>query len=278
MSFPIGPFRRLPLGGGTRFPPFFPLTLSHLELYLDSRLSLSGFADGANVTTWVDQSGHSPTRDAIHSTTGLVDPTMGRGAANLTPRGVPTVVWKGNNDAQAMESRGTFVVPNPTLRGHTHYWYGKTLQKTAPVPYSFVNQLVFDGDPANWHFSFVMDSGGLPQSVGWIDDAAAGNPHRFSTSASIQNNYHLHTVVLPSPNNNTVNGRYYIDGVQIAQVSGPAVYKTSINGVSGYVIGNSFGFNVSLSGNTGFHIWYSDTHSDATIALFALWSRIFWGF
>ena len=250
-----------------------PLQFAGLELYLDSRLSLSGFANGANVTSWLDQSGHSPTRDAIHNT---VDPTMGRTGGNLTPKGAPSVVFQVANDAQGLQARSTFTWPNPNANGWTVYWYGKALNKAAP-PYGFVNQVVWAGDAANVHFQALVDSGG-PRQFGYIDDAGGGNPHRFGTTASIAGNWHLHTIVLPSPNNNTVNGRYYLDGVLQTQVAGPATYKVSIAGAGGYALGNTTGFNVAFDGNLGWLGWFSRTHSQADIDALKLWTSIFFGF
>jgi hypothetical protein len=277
-NFPLGPFRRVHIGGGGALLPG-PGNFSNLELYLDSRLGLSGFADGANVNLWPDQSGHSPARDAIPTVGGggpTLDPTMGRTGANLTPAGAASVVWKGNRDDQALAGRTQFNWPQPSLRGYTLYFYGLTEQKTIG-PYSFVNQTVFGLDPTNFHLQHTVNTGGAPQSYGFIDDAGGGNPHRFGTSASVQGKWALHTVVLPPPNNNTVPGLYYLNGVLIAQTAGPANYQASDTGVSSYGIGNNLGLNVALRGNIGWYAVYSEAHAASRIALLTLWTKVFFG-
>ena len=272
---PIGPFRKVPMGGGAKLHPYLPLVItpSFLELYLDSRLGTSGFANGANVNLLPDQSGHSPARDAI---TNLVDPTMGRSGVSLTPNSVATINFRGNNDAQGLQGRTQFNWPAITTRGYTLYWYGLTEQKTVG-PYSLVNQVVFAGDPANWHTQHVLNSGGGTASCGLVDDAGGGAPKRFVLSANIVNKWQLHTLVLPSPNNNTVAARYYINGVQQSQIGGGATYQCSQTGVSSYFLGNTGGFNVAFRGNIGAYFLYSTTHSVGTIGLFATWADVFFG-
>lgn len=273
MSFPIGPFRRLPLGGGAKISPFLPLSFPNLELYLDSRLGVSSFADGANVTTWPDQSGHSPGQDAIHN---LIDPTMGRTGSNLTPRGTPSVVFQVADDTQGLQCRTAKNWTPVNTRGYTIYYYGKTLSKTVGGNYFFVNQNVFSFDSANFHVQHVQDTGGT-RNYGLVDDAGGGNPHKFGTTASISGNWALQTLVLPPPNNNTVPCKYYVNAVQIAQTGGPANYVSTQAGVSGYALGNTTNFNIAFRGNIGAYFIFSDNHSDATIALFNLWASLFFG-
>ncbi len=262
------------VGGGV--PLLGPSLFSDLELYLDSRLGTSGFIDGANVSLVPDQSGHSPNRDAI---TFAVDPTMGRSGTNLSPRGQPTLNCRGNNDAQGLQSRGTFVVPPITAsKGHTFYFYGLSEAKSTPAPYSFVNQAWFAGDPANWHFQGIANSGGGTASWSFVDDAGGGAPHRYVLSAALAGQWHLHTVVLPPPNNNTMSAVYYVDGFPVAQIGGPATYQTSIGGVSGYGFLNTLGFNIAYRGNAGWMGWYSRDHTAATVAALARWTGIIFGF
>ena len=273
MSYPIGPFRRVPPGGGGRISPFLPLTFPGLELYLDSRLGLSSVTDGSNVSLWPDQSGHSPGQDAI---TNLLDPTMGRSGVNLTPKGKPSVVFKVSNDTQGLQCRTAKSWTPVNTNGYTFYYYGLTLAKSL-VGYSFINQDVFAFDAANFHAFHLQDSGGAPRSYGFIDDAGGGNPHRFGTEASIDNKWALQTLVLPPPNNNTVPCQYFVNAVQIAQVSGPANYVSTQQLTSGYALGNSTGFNIAFRGNIGAYFIFSRTHTAAQIALFTLWAGIFFG-
>jgi len=276
MSLPIGPFRKVPQGGGAKLPAFLPRIInpSFLELYVDSRNGLSSFADGAAVTLWPDFSGHSPARDAITNT---VNPTMGRSGINLTPKGTETVVWKTGSDAQGLIGRTQFTWPLITTRGYTLHFYGLVEAKTTPVPYSFVHQSVWGGDTANFHLIHGINSGDGNERYGLVDDFGGGNPHRFGTFASISGKWVHHALVLPPPNNNTVPCKYFINGTQIAQTSGPANYACAQTGISAYSLGNAMNFVVALRGNIGAYFIYSIEQSAATIALFSTWADTFFG-
>lgn len=276
------------MGGGAKLPPYLPLTLPNLELYLDGRLGLGAFADGASVTTWADQSGHSPGRDAIHQTGGT-DPTMGRSGTNLTPKGAPTVAFlpagtKAANDAAGLGSRTPFVWTPPGLRGYTFYWYGQALLKSL-TGYNFVNQVAFAGDSTNAKVQFLTDSGaGLgarSNQFGLVDDRGGGNPLTFGATSGIASRWTLNALVLPPPDNNTVPARYYVNGaLQPLTTGSPANWLSTVAltpTTASFAVGNTTGLNVSFRGNQGAVIWYSDTHSQATIDLFTLWAGIFLG-
>lgn len=89
MSFIINPYR---YALGASFGPG-PNTLSNLELWLDA-YQISGLADGAQISTWLDSSGNG--RDA----TGLVGtyPTKPKYRASLGPNSQPTVEMSAATD------------------------------------------------------------------------------------------------------------------------------------------------------------------------------------
>ena len=121
MSFPIGPFRRLPGGGGGHL--FDPLALGNWILYLDSRRGPSG-ADQSVVNPWPDKSVHA--YNASH------DASLGNNGemrlntvANLSPNGKQTVGFTGADFPHAVV--GLNAQPNPwpaVTGGYTFYWGG----------------------------------------------------------------------------------------------------------------------------------------------------------
>jgi len=281
MAFPVGPFRKVPLGGGAKLSPFFPLSLPHLELYLDSRLGVSSFADGASLTTWPDQSGHSPTRDATHIAT-FTDPKIWKTtSAQLTPKGKPSVEW-GLTTAFPGNILGSssFAWPDINARGYTFYCLSRVNSKTTPT-YPAVNQVYFGAtnniSALRPELAFDTGTGPAPgRSLGMIDDSGGGNPHQFSQLSAIAGSWKLHTAIMPLPNNNTVKPRYYVNGVQQTWVAGPAGWQVAV-GTRSYTIGGNFSGNVVVKGNTSVYLWYSDIHSQATINLLKLWASIFFG-
>lgn len=286
MAFPVGPFRRVPQGGGAKLPAFLPLFIDHLELYLDSRLGVGSTADGALLSTWEDLSGHSPTRDAVsQSASSFVDPTYwSTTASQLTPNGLPSVQWglTTASPGNILASAGIFPWPDITPRGYTFYYYGRVLGKTTPT-YPAVNQGWFG--PTNKIATFagqnLFDSGTGPapgRSVGVVDTAGGGNPHQFSQRSLIDNQWRLHTIIWPTPFNNTVPCRYFIDAVEQAQVAGPTNFDLGGGiGTVAYTLGNLWNGNTVVRGNQGYCCWYSDTHSQARINLFKVWTDLFFG-
>ncbi len=265
---------------------FSPLSLPNLELYLDSRLGTSAFADGASLTTWPDFSGHSPIRDAViaaYSGAGFVAPTIWKTTgAQLTPTGRPTVEW-GLTTAfpgNILGSAGTFLWPDTATRGYTFYYYGRTISKVTPT-WPFVNQVAFGSNNAISALrpELVLDLGtGIPtpRSIGAVDDAGGGNPHSFNLLSTISNTWKLHTWIFPVPNNNTTPMSYFLNGVSQAQVSGPANWQAA-TGTTRYNVGGNFTGNVVVRGNQGFFLWFSDTHSQGIIDLFVNWASAYWG-
>lgn len=278
MLIQSSPFLRHPVTmGGALLPPYYPSSLSGLQLYLDTRLGLSSVLDTGNISTWPDQSGHSPTRDAV-AQAGWNTPTLARSGTNLTPKGLPSAVWA-TPDAvtpQGLGAAGSIGAWPSLAAGYTIYWYGRPHQKTTPA-WGFVNQHWFGSDGGSGTNVFgIMNTGGAPQSYGIQDNAGGGNPHRFGTTASVVEGWHLFTLQLPA-GSGSVPCRFWVDGVEITQVSGPANYTSGI-GTGQYILGNSIAGNISMRAEMGFLAWYNTAHSAAQIALFKLWASIYWGF
>ena len=286
MIRPIGPFRKMLTGdGGRLLSPYLPLLYPHLELYLDSRLGISGVADGATLASWADQSGHSPTRDgATASAFGFTDPTYwSTTASKLTPKGKPVVEWglTTASPGNLLKSTGSFLWPTQA-RGYTFYYYGLTVTKTTPT-YPAVNQGWFGATntisalaPLN-----ILDSGTGPapgRSIGIADDNGGGNPHQFSQLSAISNQWKMHTIVYPTPMNGTLPPLYYLNGVAQTEVAGPGNLTLVGPGTNFYTLGGNWTGNIVVKGRQGFALWFSDIHSQATISLFNLWASIFFGF
>lgn len=246
-----------------------PATEAHCELYLSSILGMSSYVNGASVTSWPDQSGNA--RHAV-SLGGFTQPVFS--TADLTPLGKNTVKWAGVLDALANAS--AFTWPTIATRGYTFYHYCRTEAKSAP-PYDFVNQVVFARGSTSG-LGILAHSGGGAGKYGFVDDAGGGAPKVFGTHASIANQYHLHTIVLPSPNNGTVPLRYYLDGVLQTQTGGGTNYQSSLVGTDTYILGQGSSGNVTFQGKQGFFIWYSDTHAQAKIDQFVSWAGSVFGF
>jgi hypothetical protein len=246
-----------------------PAAEAHCELYLSSILGMGAYANGASVISHTDNSGNA--RHAV-SLGGFTQPVFS--TVDLTPLGKPTVKWAGVLDALANAS--AFTWPTIATRGYTFYHYCRTEAKSAP-PYDFVNQVFFSrGSTAG--LSLVAHSGGGAGKYGFVDDAGGGAPKVFGTHASIADQYHLHTIVLPSPNNGTVPVRYYLDGVLQTQTSGGTNYQSSLVGTDTYILGQGTSGNVTFKGKAGFLIWYSDTHAQAKIDQFTAWTAAVFGF
>src|SRR5207248_6450995 len=117
--------------GQSALPAFYPSSLPNLQLYLDTRLGLGSVLDGGAISTWPDQSGHSPTRDAV-AQAGWNKPTLSRTGGNLSPKGKPSAVWAtpDNPTPQGLGAAGTIGAWPSIAAGYTIYWYGRPHEKT----------------------------------------------------------------------------------------------------------------------------------------------------
>lgn len=268
MSIIYGPYSNISFA--TTLSAFDPIDEPHLELYLSSILGMGGYSNGQSITNWPDQSGNS--RDAV-TAGGFTEPTYS--TADLTPLGQPTVSWQGL--VNGLINASAFAWTNIGLRGYTFHWYGRTEAKSAP-PYDFVNQALF-GSITIGRPGVLVHSGGGSGKYGFIDNAGGGAPKVFGTHASIANQYHLHSLVLPLPDNNTVPMLYYLDGVLQTQTGGATNYQCATpSPTSQYIIGNGATGNVAFKGKQGFFLWYSDTHDATKVGDFADYVDNVWGF
>lgn len=247
MSIPVGPFRRVPLGGGAKVPPSnFPVTLAHLEEYYDSR-TLIAQAHGSNVTSWADLSGNGRTQ-----TTFVPDnPPTYLKTSSTSPKGTPLVRFNGIDQSL---SSGSITMPNVNTRGYTFHWYG-----------------TWPGGAANG-IPWQDDTGLRPQllsrvsagTMGWRDTA------NTRTISGTLTGVHLYTWVFALPNT----GLVYMDGTLL----GTATWTIAHNVTAATILGCNQSNNAHLAIDMGFGVWYSDTHSQATINLFRLWASVYWGF
>lgn len=235
-----------------------PLAFPFLELYVDSRLGTSGYAQGALVDPWPDQSvnGRNLTNNGFD-----IAPAMQR-TINLSPNGVELVRFNGTNTALAT---GT-INPFPTaVRGHTYYAYGDWRNTTAP-PAPFAGSIVWQTD--------VFTSS--PKELLFHQVAGTNNGFRDATGTRLtnvrQNGFHQIAYVFNAPNGVGA-GEVYIDGVLAGSFT-----PWSVGGSAAAVgtLGNA-NSNVPMNVDLGHFLWYSDTHTPATIGLFAAWAALVWG-
>jgi hypothetical protein len=259
MAFPVGPFRRIPVGGGAKFPSNFPLTLPGLEEYYDSR-GLT-FAHGATVTTWPDLSGHSPTRDM--TTTGLiggmVGPTM-NATSSLSPKGKRLVNFNGTNSGLTTGTINPF--PAATL-GHSFHTYANWKHTSAP-PAAFAGAVIW----------LLSQFNSAPKELGLQTVATnllySRDSGGFHTAGASPSGFHLISLTLTPPNV----GVFYVDAVVRATftytLAGAVADTTSLS--------DTINNNVPLNAEMGHFEWYSRAHTAAQVALFYIWTSIFWGF
>lgn len=257
----IGPFRKMLTGdGGRLFPPYFPLTLPGLEEYYDSRLGLSAFANGATITNWPDQSGHSPTRDM--TTTGLiggmVGPTFNK-TSGLSPKGTPLVSFNGTNMGL---TTSTFTIPAAT-NGHSFYVYGTFRETTAP-PAAFAGADIwmtstFTAVPKELLFQTVGT-----KLLNWRDSGGFHGTHTHPVGI------HQLAFVFTPPNVGVI----YIDGVAVNTLT----YTFGGVGADTTSLSDTINNNVPLNADLGHFVWYSRAHTAAQVSAHFLWASIFWGF
>lgn len=249
MTFPVGPFRRVPLGGGgVKLPSFFPTTLANLEEYYDARTPALTVAHGGNVTPWADLSGHS--RDA---TTFAPDnpPTLLK-TSSLSPKGLPLVRFNGTDQSLAFGPINP--MPNPNTRGYTFHCYGNWInQVAAGIPWQ-------DGTGLRPQLITNVQAG----TMSFRDTAAT------QSQAGVSSGFHLFSWVFALPGTCT----YYLDGVALGTDPWTITYANP----SSTILGCNQANNAHLRLDYGYLTWYSDAHSAATVSLFRLWTQIFWGF
>lgn len=247
MIRPVGPFRKMLIGdGGRLLPPYFPLGFSHLEEYYDAR-SLLAQAHGSNVSSWVDLSGNSRTQ----STFVPDNPPIYLKTSSLSPKGQPLVALNGTDQSL---SSGSIVMPNPNTRGYTFHWYA-----------NWINQ-------ANNGIPWQDDTGGRPQLLvrtgagtgGWRDTS------NTRTINGVTSGFHLLSWVFDLSGVGTL----YKDGVAL----GTATWAIAYNANAATIIGCNQTNAAHIAMNMGFGCWYSDSHTAAQVALFAIWAGVFWGY
>lgn len=252
MLFPIGPFHRLPLGGGAKAPaPFFPLSLPGLEEYYDGR-SLTG-ANGSNINPWVDLSGHARNQGPSDPSTSL--PTVVKPGS---PKGVSLARFTiPANSALVSGTINPF--PAATL-GWTYYFYGNYSGSAgAATPWSTSQ---FGSAPKE--ISLVRSN-----KTGWRDSGGFHLP----ISPNVTGLHQIAYVFTPPSGTGTC--QMYVDGVATGT---PAVWTIAGATADTTQLGNTENFNTPMTADIGHIIWYSRAHTAAQVAFFHLWAQIYFGF
>ena len=247
MIRPIGPFRKQLIGnGGILFPPYFPTSLSHLEEYYDARTPALTLAHGANVDPWVDLSGNSRNQITFAPD---IPPTL-LSTSSLSPNGLPLVRFNGVNQDLAS---GT-INPFPVLtRGYSFHAYANWQAGGAGV--------VWQDDTGLRPQLFINTGAG---TISWRDTSGT------RTFAGALTGFHLYSWIFDVGGTATI----YLDGVAL----GSNAWTIAYNANAATIIGCNQVNNAHVTADEGFFVWYSDSHSAATIAQFLLWTQIFWGF
>lgn len=263
MSFPVGPFKRLPLGGGAKaFPPFFPLNFAGLEEYYDSRalggVGVSPYSNGATVTSAKDLSGHSTVRDMATAGLpgGMVGPTF---LANAFPKGPGGMTFNGTNSGL---TTGTINPFPAATNGHSFHTYARWRNTTAP-PAAFAGAVIW----MTSLFGSVPKELGL-QSVGsllayWRDSGG------FHLDSATPTGIKLLSFVFTPPNI----GKFYVNGVEVLSSAYTLAAATADTTSFSDTINN----NVPLNADLGYFFWASRAHTAAQIAQILAWTRIYWG-
>lgn len=251
MLVPISPFRKMPSGGGSLLPPYYPLTQPSLEEYYDAR-TLSALAHLAPVTTWPDLSGKG--RDMTDA--GVPSAPFYLKTAFQSPKGQPRVHW---NNTNACLGSGTITMPLFT-NGYTMYTGG--LFATGAL-----NEIIWQSDLGQPQLIYQI----LATSKTGFRDQVAINGLQNCTDTN--GGEHQFAWVFEPPDA-VGSCKLYVDGIFIAS----AVWDFNYTALQSTLLGNNPAFNSPLFANMNYFCWYSTAHTAAQIANFRLWHSIYWGF
>jgi hypothetical protein len=246
-------------GLGVGLGPDFPLSLPFLEEYYNSRYLVG--AHGSTVTNWPDRAGYSPTRD--QTTTGIPGGTVGptlQTTSNLSPKGTRLVRFNGTNNCLVSGTISPFPVGT---RGHSFHTYGRWTTTAAP-PAAFAGAVIW----LTSLFNSVPKELGL-QTVG-SNLLYSRDSGGFHTAGATPTGFHLISLTLTPPNV----GVFYLDGV----VRATFTYTLGGNAADTTGLSDYINNNVPLNADMGHFEWYSTAQTQAQVALFYLWSKIYWGF
>jgi hypothetical protein len=256
MPYPVGPFRKMPLGGGAKFPSRFPLSLPHLEEYYDSRTPTG--AHGSAVAPWSDLSGNGRNMGV---SVPFTSPTLNK-TSGLSPKGTQLVHWDGVGGATGMLlNSGTINPFPPSIRGHSFYCYGTFRQTVAP-PAPFGGSQIWLTSLFNSCPRELINQTNATLKLAWRDNGGFHGTHAFATGVH-QFAWTFDTLG---------NGNIYIDGVLIETIG----YTFAGNAADDTIMGGSA--NVPLNADMGHFVWYSDYHTQSIVTQHKQWASIFWGF
>lgn len=231
---------------------FNPLDYPFAEEYYDARTPALTVANGGNVNPWMDLSGHSPTRDMTPYNPGVPDnpPVMRKSPSVLvSPQGLPLVDYNGVDQSGAT---GT-INPMPVLtRGYSYHFYGN---------WTGGNGVVWNDDTGQRPQLLLNTGAG---TVGFRDTAAT------RTVAGGVTGFHTYSWVFDLGGTCSI----YRDGTLLGTQPWVIAYNLSASTI---VAVNQVG-NAHCPVRLGFGLWYSDSHSAATVAAFSGWASRVWGY
>lgn len=259
MSTPIriGPFLR----GVTGPPIISPGGLPNLELYVDSRLGVSG-SDGAAITTWPDQTPNL--RDLLRQ--GATPAPTLLTTSTTSPKGVQLLRWtpapgpgfvNGTSMATAILTNLNF----PTsARGMTVYMWGVFRATTNDFNLATGFRTITDG---NWE-SGIQSSDGTHRM--YIRTNSGGGATRLFGTAQVTPVTGVLTWIYRPPNDGTGAAQLYVNGT-LQSPAASALWQITQTQTGNILVGTADTAGTrSFDADLGAVIWYSDAHTDAVRA------------
>lgn len=246
MLVPVGPFRKVPCGGGVLPNIINPRSLPGLELDLEAWLGLSG-AHNSTVASWPDQSGNARNagNDASFGNAGVMKLQT---TSNLTPSGQKTVRFSGADFPSAVVGINTNPTPWPAATsGYTFY----AIFNGLATPSSSGLQILFNEAAGN--FRWVSQGAGSK----WEYRDQAGTNR--DTNTTFATGWQTARAVVRAAG--TVD--YYIANALATWQGGwNQQWNLTPGALSGYTIGNlATNYVVGAKMDLGALLWFSREHT-----------------
>jgi len=239
------PFLWGPTGHGSNLGVAPVVTDPSLTVWFDavnSTYSPSNPTTGTSLTAWGDKS--SAAHDANTSGNTTVQPKYQTNIQN----GLPNIYFDGVNDLFTVNPFGTM----QSLNGYTYFIVGKTSITTQQV--ITVMKANSGGDVRELYLS-------VNASGKWAVGAGTG----LASSATVDTNYHIHTIVYDGTLGGNTRLRHRLDGVEQALTFSNTPTSLSTTNTTYLYIGTDTSGNNDFNGYLGDVAIYTKTLADADI-------------